>query len=83
MSFKFLYRISEWGEVLANFPLRKCKICQNCKKVTKKMGIYDKGAKIQVLNVDFALEVMGDMDIVKEFFKSFRDETLKKNLEQI
>lgn len=47
------------------------------------MGIYDKGAKIQVLNVDFALEVMGDMDIVKEFFKSFRDETLKKNLEQI
>lgn len=44
------------------------------------MSIYDEGAKIQVLNVDFALELMGDMEIVKEFLKTFNNDALKKNL---
>ena len=47
------------------------------------MSIYDEGAKIQVLNVDFALEIMGDMDMVKEFLKTFHNDALKTNLNKL
>lgn len=40
-------------------------------------------SKLQVLNTEFAVECMGDIDTAKMFFKQFNDETLIKNLKEI
>jgi regulatory protein YycI of two-component signal transduction system YycFG len=45
--------------------------------------IYEDGAVIVVLNMDFAMELMGDRDVLLDFLKTFRDETLTKNLSAI
>lgn len=45
--------------------------------------IYEDGAVIVVLNMDFAMELMGDRDVLLDFLKTFRDDTLTKNLSTI
>jgi hypothetical protein len=45
------------------------------------MGVYDEGAKIVVLNPDTALELLGDMEMVKNFMTIFIDESLEGNLD--